>query len=1038
MFANREGFYHYTKGHEKKGVWVPIESTNLARMTKETVGFTTILAVNERSYSGRSLSAKALYTGPYYLDIDSANIASAIANAKKAVATLRVYGVPDESIRVWATGKKGFHICVPMPLFTSDTEVEGLARIYGQISRDLGFAEFYDPTVYSTGKGRMWRRTGAKRVDNGAYKVPVTLKELAGLNAESYAAACNSPRPELDPPLAGPVVPKLGALYKRAKAKAEDHVQTFAFIDPEAHAQLKDEPNRLPPCANLMLQGEVREKVGFNAYSLQFAKAVRAFNPTGAKELIEQFAENAPGESYDDPQKRFTHCFGAFQRNTKNYGWSCRSALSVLPGEPCDGCPVVSLRFEAEESSEEPAEPSNPNLPPVIDLDSDEPIPVFSRDLPVFTRSASKPHINGVAKEAPAPLPVPVEVVSAPPEKEEPAPEPEEEDPQEEPQKKVEDFEFGIDPGNREGLVASEEGYAFIEGKGGMRMVSNFTLKVQRFFVEWVAELSEFRQVAVMAHVYIAGKKVGSAVIEETDWSSKSSFIRPFVGLSNTGWYGKDDDVTKLKVVIMDNLKDRAEHVVRVRSFGIFHDLVAGKHVFTYVEPGWSIDNYGNQDTYSMLGAQPRRAPELKPIDIIEKDCSVTPQILEDFFSLNEDSVSLQVMGWIGACFLKAHIINGIKREFPLINLYGNASAGKTQGAMRWCELFGTDYRGTADEVNLPSSTHFIRWQALVQSQTAPVVLDEYNKSKLQYREFNSVGELMKGAYQQTSIERGVLKAGSRAGFGAEAVGWPMTCPIIYTSEQPAVSNPALVLRSIQVPMKPAALAENGSAPRKAFNRLLRKWKEIKRLSKSLYMFAIKVPMEWVVENYEECCELVPMEIGDRPHHAYALSILGLRFFQLFNEEYRLGLDMGGKLKLYTTILENSMAMISSSKAKSECDLVLDTLSTMAAASEDERQRLSITGGLHYAVVGDELVIDMATAFPLYTQYVSQVRREAPPIDNRQALLALIKNEPYFLSATRKIPGFAKDRECMSFSMAKMNQKGIDVSSFGGDDDFFD
>ena len=108
----------------------------------------------------------------------------------------------------------------------------------------------------------------------------------------------------------------------------------------------------------------------------------------------------------------------------------------------------------------------------------------------------------------------------------------------------------------------------------------------------------------------------------------------------------------------------------------------------------------------------------------------------------------------------------------------------------------------------------------------------------------------------------------------------------------------------------------------------------------------------------------------------------------------------------------------------------------MAAADEDERQRLTLKYRIHYVVLMDQLILDLQTVFVLYRQYYSFTNRSTPPIESQMAFLALVKNEPYFISSERVLDGFAKGRECLVLSMQKLKEKGINSPSFAKTDEF--
>ena len=97
--------------------------------------------------------------------------------------------------------------------------------------------------------------------------------------------------------------------------------------------------------------------------------------------------------------------------------------------------------------------------------------------------------------------------------------------------------------------------------------------------------------------------------------------------------------------------------------------------------------------------------------------------------------------------------------EFPLLNVYGIRGCGKTQGVMRLCELFGVDYGRSADVLMAPSLTNFALWKAGSSSETAPIILDEFNvgPGKLTRQRQGEQAEYLKSHYQRGVVSRGTV-----------------------------------------------------------------------------------------------------------------------------------------------------------------------------------------------------------------------------------------------------------------------------------------
>src|SRR5690606_21564437 len=119
---------------------------------KPVRGFETVLAVNAKAGPGEDLPEGTLYSGPFYIDVDvEESLKKAITIAKKVVAKLTLFGVAEDEIRIWATGKKGFHITVPEAVFTKTRGTLHLPAVYKQLVIEMGMPNEIDWVVYSEG-----------------------------------------------------------------------------------------------------------------------------------------------------------------------------------------------------------------------------------------------------------------------------------------------------------------------------------------------------------------------------------------------------------------------------------------------------------------------------------------------------------------------------------------------------------------------------------------------------------------------------------------------------------------------------------------------------------------------------------------------------------------------------------------------------------------------------------------------------------------------------------------------------------------------
>lgn len=965
-------WYVGVKGHQKTGVWKAVHEDDTEARTRSSVGFNTVLSLNFRFSPDNDPPEGTLYRGPFYIDLDvEESLAAAIRAAKSVVKTLKSNGVREDDLRIWLSGKKGFHIVVPSQVFNPEGAdgVEHLPQIYKFMASDLKLPkDAMDYSVYSGGRGRMWRVAGVKRTDNGKFKVPITVQELEELTVDGYAELTSTAREELPAPTSPAYASAMNALYKRAVARQKSQpALTKRFVDPEIRNALDGE---LPPCGKLMLAGEVNTDLGFNQASIQFAKVIASFAPWKNKELIEEFAANTTGTNYNTEAKRKKHTAIAFRTATNpnsGYGWSCRSACSVLKEHPCFDCPVNHLAIEDDDDSIPEKEPTK--------AQEKEPTKVQEKVVP------------------------------------------------------VEDDLY-----NSQGLVATDEGYAFVGEKGVLRQVSNFTLKPENYYVEFIPAVAADRRTATMFGVYISNKKIGTAILEEESWNSRMGFLKSFYGLSNAAFYGKDDDIQKMREVIVKNLESNAGKIRRVAATGIHCETVAENQILTWVEPGYSLNNFGMEGTYTLQGKGKDFQPELHKLQSSKITSKEILPMLTSMVKVNEPLAASQMVAWYLACHLKTHL-SLYHKTFPLLAVSGNAGSGKTQGNELLATIIhGSPYHKSASVVSLPGASPFALWSACASSMTTPIILDEYNRAGIGKTKYTEVGELMKLGFQRGSILKGTLAHGThdKSAHGANLVEYPLTSPMAVISEQP-INSPALVQRSVMVSLTPSSLKTSGV--REAFARLRTNWELANQFAKLLTLEALHLQPSVVYDWYKRCKSQVPIDIGDRPQICYATILTGLKFLEYVGIKHEWGLEEVIK-DLFTPLFEQLkpegevVEQLIRSTNRSEVDAVMETFVSLAASAVDDRANFKLEKDIHYVVKGDSLYLHPTLCFLEYIKYVSQVERRDPPINNISAFRTLLRNEPYCESVQALQQGFALGKPVFKLSLPALRDKGLDVDMF--------
>lgn len=115
--------------------------------------------------------------GSLYFDIDNSNVETSLEECRKLYSYLSQY-IPDESLIVYYTGKKGFHIeceAISLGINKSNTLHKNFRYIASDLSEKLNLTSL-DFSVYDP--RRMWRLAGSKHQETGLYKTKLDNDHL--------------------------------------------------------------------------------------------------------------------------------------------------------------------------------------------------------------------------------------------------------------------------------------------------------------------------------------------------------------------------------------------------------------------------------------------------------------------------------------------------------------------------------------------------------------------------------------------------------------------------------------------------------------------------------------------------------------------------------------------------------------------------------------------------------------------------------------------------------------------------------------------
>lgn len=296
---------------------------------------------------GREDYAKMKYSGPLYFDWDSDDINETIPQFQKFLVNLQEMGVNLYSLRLYATGGRGFHLEIPPTVFMPKVAKGGVTALpyaYREMAMEM-VVDTLDMRVYTGRKGRMWRTPGIER-SNGKFKVPISVADALGMTSDLYDTLCSAPLhepqrelPELNMALA--------AMFVKAQSKVEESLKRRAKgnVDEALLAKFK---GKYPPTVQKLMAGEgVLPGVGFHKIAMQLAITANALGKT-SDDLVEACqglcsSHESDSPRYNSPRKRKEELRRMWEYTHDNpcYGYSRGGIRSLcdadLPTSDLDG-----------------------------------------------------------------------------------------------------------------------------------------------------------------------------------------------------------------------------------------------------------------------------------------------------------------------------------------------------------------------------------------------------------------------------------------------------------------------------------------------------------------------------------------------------------------------------------------------------------------------------------------------------------------------------------------------------------------------------
>lgn len=582
----------------------------------------------------------------------------------------------------------------------------------------------------------------------------------------------------------------------------------------------------------------------------------------------------------------------------------------------------------------------------------------------------------------------------------------------------------------------AQDGYFIPTRDGSRRRITNFILHPCDVFIDLPQDGTSPRRVGIKTDILKSGEKVGHILFKEESFQSRAAFLRELSGLDDLTFQGTDNDVQAIKKTFLGGGKDVGE-IRQVYTAGVLIDEIDGMEVITYVEPGMSVNNFRLQGTHQMWG-KIQAPPRFAEVSMAPHADAEAFSALKNLLSMNDDLVVATLAGWFTAAHFKAHLMATF-HQFPLVNLYGNAGAGKSRTAGVFSWLAGTQYDGPGvSAASLPTITPYAAVDYASCTTTVPRIMNEFNRSSIRKSGlYEYLTEVMKAAWDEDSVIKGTLgRRGEQGRSGATSVSIPITSPLIILSEQ-EIDSPALKERTIRIHMK----TKNLEPRMNQYKEAVAGREKLASVGKVMMGDALSTPTAKVKQEIDAYSTVVPFTMALRPRYSLMVILFGLTKLGDLAEK-ALGMpEIADRCRELHALLLDSVCNKDKekeeetygSRTSSEVDAVITTIGVIIARAKSHaaQGRFSswVTENVDYLVDDKFLFIDIVLIHSGYVSYKNQQERTPPVISSAASFAKQLQEESYFVG-TEIHDGFLSGRKVARLSLEAMAAKGIDISLF--------
>lgn len=457
-------------------------------------------------------------------------------------------------------------------------------------------------------------------------------------------------------------------------------------------------------------------------------------------------------------------------------------------------------------------------------------------------------------------------------------------------------------------IAESSGRYILSRGDSKAKALTNFTMRPVNGIKSDSAYLMDIEFITIDGKTFL--NQIDSSIFASTQLFKKA--IKKIGGIDMV-FDGNESDLANIQLYMNNKYRDY-NHCLGLDYVGLYKMDGA----WVYVGTDGAIDQKGNpiSSVISVIEDNEALKSGIAETPMIKK--SELKEISGDLFQFNTYERTVNILGWVGACFLKERLR---QRKIKLSHLViaGGAGSGKSETLEKIIQpIFGLQGSG----IGCSGITKFSTLKSTSSTNLLPVVFEEYKPHKLSKIELDLISATLRSTYDYQTSQRG------RA--DQSVVNYMRRSPICLVGES-SFDETAIKERIVDVQF---AKSDRTAEHTKSYRYLAKHEGQLNFLGKALLLLVMNMPDEALDKLIQQSKVFEKMDFETRTILGMSNVYLGILLMKELYESF--GLNFWAETGLSEKMVQDSIvnntynSLDGNSKVNSAVDLIIQTFDTMA------------------------------------------------------------------------------------------------------------